>query len=106
MMSAKNDKVLFEGLYYEWLSDLAAYKRELEAIRPGLKGLQHEGMDLTVAKEVRALHNEILELKEEIDELSDEVSIKRGKLARNKTSEKVIPLAKVIENNHLRDKIR
>src|ERR1700722_8215454 len=98
-MSSKNDEVLFEGLYYEWLSELAAYNRELEGIRIELRGLLHQGMDLAMVGEVKALEDKVLGLKDEIDELSDEVSVKRGKLARNKTSEKVIPLAEVIENN-------
>ena len=108
MITTRTNETLQEGLYHEWLNNLAMYQQELWHLEEMLTGTGHrKEMHVDTSIELDALHELIETQHKVIAELSEEVLQKMQQLKPMEGShEGVIAFAEVLRNNQLREKIR
>jgi hypothetical protein len=103
MITTRTNETLQEGLYYEWVNNLAMYQQELEHLEHVLTGTGNK--DLDAAIELDALKELIEAQHKVIADLIEEVLQKKQHLVPA-GYEGIIAFADVLRNNHLREKIR
>jgi len=108
MITTRTNETLQEGLYHEWLNNLAMYQQELWHLEEMLTGTGHgKRMRIDTSIELEALY-ELMETQHKvIAELSEEVLKKMQQLKPAEGNyQGVIAFAEVLRNNQLREKIR
>jgi hypothetical protein len=105
MSLIKTNEMLLNGLYYEWLNNLIAYNQQLEGLESIIGEFEQGVIDFAFRSQLQQIKEGLRAEEHEITVLSDLVLAKREKVAKRK-SDNIISFAEVIENNHLRDRVR
>ena len=107
MITTRTNETLMDGLYHEWLSNLAMYQQELEYLEQLVTRNTNRDIELDASIELEALHELIEAQQKVIEGLTTEVLQKHEQLnAEHELQEGVIPFSEVLKNNQLREKIR
>ena len=107
MITTRTNETLLDGLYHEWLSNLAMYQQELEYLEQLVTRNTNKDIELDASIELEALHELIEAQQKVIEGLTTEVLQKHEQLkVDHDLQEGVIPFSEVLKNNQLREKIR
>ncbi|MDB5282639.1 MAG: hypothetical protein JWO06_1714 [Bacteroidota bacterium] len=105
----KTNEMLLNGLYYEWLNSLCAYHQQLEGLESAVdaitRGADRGIIDYELKANLQEIKAKLYAEKCEVDHLSDLIVAKREKVAQSEPTE-IIAFSEVLENNHLRDRVR
>ena len=109
MFLIKTNEKLLNGLYYEWLNNLFAYNQQLESLESAIdaivKGIDSGILDFEFRSNLEEIKADLYAEKLEIEVLSELILAKREKVVKGEP-DGIIAFSEVIENNHLRDKVR
>ena len=102
----KTNGILLEGLYDEWLNTLLVYGQQIENLESVIKQIMRDTVELSTRNNMQAMLTDLRRTKIEIETLSNEVFVKRAKVAReNEHEQNVVSLHQLIENNRLRERV-
>lgn len=109
MSLIKTNETLLNALYYEWLNNLFAYNQQLQSLESAIdaivKGIDSGLLDFEFRSNLQEIKADLYAEKCEIDRLSEHILAKREKVAKGEP-DGIIAFNEVLENNHLRDRVR